>query len=78
MQVLDEKMKRKLKDIAFCESVSTNPSVQRDLYIALNEDEQPKDFWFGTFNTAEEASDAILNYYNMHPEELGDIDINES
>lgn len=78
MQVLDEKMKRKLKDIAFCESASTNPSVQRDLYIALNEDEQSKDFWFGTFNTAEEASDAILNYYNMHPEELEDIDINES
>lgn len=72
--LLDEKMQKKLRDIAFCESVSTNPSVQRDLYLALNEDEQPSDFWFGKFNSASEASEAIMKYYETHPEELEDVD----
>ena len=75
MQILDEKMRKKLRDITFCESVSTNPSVQKDLYLVLNEDEQPEDFWFGTFNTPEEGTAAILKYYEEHPEELEDADI---
>lgn len=76
--LLNEKLQKKLRDIEFVESVSTNPSVQRDLYLALNEDEQPNDFWFGTFNTAEEASSAALKYYEEHPEELEDLDTNEA
>lgn len=72
--LLDEKLQKKLRDIAFCESVSTNPSVQRDLYLALNEDEQPDDFWFGRFSSVEEADAAVLKYYSEHPEELEDMD----
>lgn len=73
--LLNEKLQKKLRDIEFVESVSTNPSVQRDLYLALNEDEQPDDFWFGTFDTPEEGTAAILKYYEEHPEELEDADI---
>lgn len=73
--LLNEKLQKKLRDIEFVESVSTNPSVQRDLYLVLNEDEQPDDFWFGTFDTPEEGTAAILKYYEEHPEELEDADI---
>ena len=73
--LLNEKLQKKLRDIEFVESVSTNPSVQRDLYLTLNEDEQPDDFWFGTFDTPEEGTAAILKYYEEHPEELEDADI---
>lgn len=67
---LDEQMQKKLRDINFCESVSTNPDVQRDLYLALNEDEQPDNFWFGSFSSAADMHEAILKYYEEHPEEL--------
>lgn len=59
-----------MRDINFCESVSTNPDVQRDLYLALNEDKQPDNFWFGSFSSAKEGTAAILKYYKEHPEEL--------
>ena len=68
--LLDEKMQKKLRDITFVESVSTDPKTREILYLALNEDEQPDDFWFGTFDTPEEGTAAIMKYIEEHPEEL--------
>ena len=68
--ILDEKIQKKLRDVNFVESVSTDPKTRETLYLALNEDEQPTDFWFGSFNTPEEGTAAILGYYKEHPEEL--------
>lgn len=70
--LLDEKMQKKLRDITFVESVSTDPKTREVLYLALNEDEQPGDFWFGTFDTPQEGTEAIIKYFEEHPEELRD------
>lgn len=66
--LLDEKVQKKLRDITFVESVSTDPKTREILYLALNEDEQPDDFWFGTFDTPEEMNKAIMKYIEEHPE----------
>ena len=70
--LLDEKMQKKLRDITFVESVSTDLKTREILYLALNEDEQPDDFWFGTFDTPQEGTAAIMKYFEEHPEELKD------
>lgn len=68
--ILDERVQKKLSDVNFVESVSTDPKTQETLYLALNEDEQPVDFWFRSFDTPEEGTAAILKYYKEHPGEL--------
>lgn len=67
---LSEGLQKKLEDIQFVESAFSRGNSQREMYLALNEDEQPEDFWFGTFDTPEQATTAIMSYYNQHPEEL--------
>ena len=67
---LSEALQKKLEDIQFVESAFSRGNSQREMYLALNEDEQPEDFWFGTFDTPEQATAAIMSYYNQHPEEL--------
>jgi len=68
--MLNEKMQKKLADITFVESVSADKLTQDTIYKALNEDDQETGFWFGEFSSAEEGTEAILQYYSEHPEEL--------
>ena len=61
---LDEKIQKKLNDIEFVESASTNYETQNALLESLSDERNP-DEWVGPFDSAEDMFDCFDKEMNQ-------------